>query len=79
MHKILPQTVALALLVKDGFSSLKAMELLDAEDLATSKIPRGQQKLLLKATGEMCGELYNPLLMAKQREAATQVCLSPWL
>ena len=37
------------LLVKDGFSSMDAIELLDKEDLAHSKIPRGQQKLLLKA------------------------------
>ena len=37
------------LLVKDGFSSMDAIELLDKEDLAQSKIPRGQQKLLLKA------------------------------
>ena len=37
------------LLFKDGFSSMDAIELLDKEDLAQSKIPRGQQKLLLKA------------------------------
>ena len=37
------------LLVNDGFSSMDAIALVDKEDLAQSKIPRGQQKLLLKA------------------------------
>ena len=47
VHKINVKTVDL--LVKDGFSSMDAVELLDKEDLVQSKIPRGQQKLLLKA------------------------------
>ena len=46
-HNITAKTVDL--LVKDSFSSMDAIELLDKEDLAQSKIPRGQQKLLLKA------------------------------
>ena len=46
-HNITAKTVDL--LVRDGFSSMDAIELLDKEDLAQSKIPRGQQKLLLKA------------------------------
>jgi len=46
-RKITAKTVDL--LVKDGFSSMDAVELLDKDDLAQSKIPRGQQKLLLKA------------------------------
>ena len=46
-QKITAKTVDL--LVKDGFSSMDAVELLDKDDLAQSKIPRGQQKLLLKA------------------------------
>ena len=46
-HKITAKPVDL--LVKDGFSSMDAAELLDKEDLSQSKIPRGQQKLLLKA------------------------------
>ncbi len=36
-------------LTKEGWTSMEALELLEAEDLAASKIPRGQQKLLLKA------------------------------
>ena len=40
---------AVDLLVKDGFNSLEAVALLDAGDFTQSKIPRGQQKLLLKA------------------------------
>ena len=46
-HKITAKTVDL--LVKDGFSSVDAVELLDKEDSSQSNIPRGQQKLLLKA------------------------------
>ena len=46
-HKITAKTVDL--LVKDGFSSMDVVELLDKEDLSQSKISRGQQKLLLKA------------------------------
>ena len=46
-HKITAKTVDL--LVNDGFSSMDAIALVDKEDLAQSKIPRGQQKLLLKA------------------------------
>ena len=40
---------AVDMLIKDGFSSMEAVVLLDKEDLLQSKIPRGQQKLLLKA------------------------------
>ena len=32
----------------EGFMSLEAIRLLDAEDLSWSKIPRGQKKLILK-------------------------------
>ena len=46
-HNITSKTVDL--LVKDGFTSMNALELLDKEDLSPSKIPRGQQKLLLKS------------------------------
>ncbi|KAK2144921.1 hypothetical protein NP493_4089g00002 [Ridgeia piscesae] len=46
-HNITSKTVDL--LVKDGFTSMDALELLDKEDLSQSKIPRGQQKLLLKS------------------------------
>jgi hypothetical protein len=44
-HNITAKTVDL--LVKDGFSSMDALELFDKEDLLHSKILRGQQKLLL--------------------------------
>ena len=40
---------AVNMLIKDGFSSMEAVVLLDKEDLLPSKIPRGQQKLLLKS------------------------------
>ena len=42
-------TKAMDILVKEGFSSMEAVALLDADDLGQSKMPRGQQKLLLKA------------------------------
>ena len=44
-QKITGKTVEL--LIKEGFSSMEA--LVDSEDLSYTKIPRGQQKLLLKA------------------------------
>jgi len=37
------------LLVKEGFTSLAALALVDGDDLAHTKIPRGQQKLLLSS------------------------------
>ena len=37
---------ALERLFKDGFTSLEAIKLLDTDDLAKSKIPRGQKKLI---------------------------------
>ena len=46
-HKITAKTVDL--FAKDGFRSMDAVELLDKEDLSQSNIPRGQQKLVLKA------------------------------
>lgn len=52
-HKISVDTVKL--LFKDGFTSMEAIGLLDQSDLSSSKIPRGQQKLLLKATAELQG------------------------
>ena len=39
---------AVDMLVKDGFNSMDAIVLLEREDLS-SKMPRGQHKLLLKA------------------------------
>ena len=39
---------AVDILIKDGFNSMDAIVLLDREDLS-SKMPRGQQKLLMKA------------------------------
>ena len=42
-------TKAVDILVKEGFNSMEAVALLDADDLGQSKMPRGQQKLLLKA------------------------------
>lgn len=36
-------------LTKEGWTSMEALELLEAVDLEATKIPRGQQKLLLKA------------------------------
>ena len=45
-QKVTSKTVDL--LIKDGFNSMEAVEMLDCDDLLQSKIPRGQQKLLLK-------------------------------
>ena len=44
---------AVDMLVKDGFNSMDAIVLLEREDLS-SKMPRGQQKLLLKALQSLC-------------------------
>ena len=38
-------------LLKDSFTSLDALQLLEKEDLS-HKIPRGQQRLILHAVGE---------------------------
>ena len=35
--------------IKEGFNSMEALVLVDREDFLQTKIPRGQQKLLLKA------------------------------
>ena len=35
------------LLVKEGFNSMEALALLDGDDLAQTKVPHGQQNLLL--------------------------------
>ena len=40
---------AVDILIKDGFNLMDAMTLLDKDDLAHSKMPRGQQKLVLKS------------------------------
>ena len=45
---------ALDKLVKDGFTSMDALRLVDQEDLHKSKLPRGQQKLILA-----CVQKYN--------------------
>ena len=42
-------TKAMDILVKEGFDSMEAVALLDASDLGQSKMPYGQQKLLIKA------------------------------
>ena len=34
-------------LFKEGFTSMEALELIDSDDLVRTKIPRGQQKLIL--------------------------------
>ena len=39
-------------LEKEGFTSIEAMELIDDKDLRAAKVPRGQQKLILKAVGQ---------------------------
>ena len=46
-QKISGKTVDL--LIKEGFDSMEALILIDGDDLAHTKIQRGQQKLLLKA------------------------------
>ena len=46
-QKVTMKTVDL--LAKEGFNSMEALALLDGEDLAQTKIARGQQKLLLSA------------------------------
>ena len=76
-HKINAKTVDL--LVKDGFSSMDAVELLDKEDLAQYKIPRGQQKLLLKALQPRQATVTEPTTeqtaeVTETTKAATATC-----
>ena len=40
-------------LFKEGFTSMEALELIDSDDLAKTKIPRGQQKLILANVGKL--------------------------
>ena len=40
-------------LIKEGFSSLTAIKLLEMEDLAKAKISRGQQKLILASVTKL--------------------------
>ena len=40
-------------LFKEGFNSLQAISLIDTDDLARTKIPRGQQKLILASVGKL--------------------------
>ena len=40
-------------LFKEGFTSMEALELIDSDDLARTKIPRGQQKLILANVGKL--------------------------
>ena len=51
-------------LFKEGFTSMEALELIDSDDLARTKIPRGQQKLILANVGK--------LLNSKARETGAQ-------
>lgn len=46
---------AMEKLVKEGFCSMAAIKLLEAEDLAKTKIPRGQQKLILLSVNKLIG------------------------
>ena len=39
-------------LFKDGFTSMEAIELIDSDDLGKTKIPRGQQKLILASVNK---------------------------
>ena len=41
---------------EDGFTSIEAVKLIDAEDLAKSKITRGQKKLILTCVKALKGE-----------------------
>ena len=43
-------------LFEDGFTSINAIKLIDAEDLAKSKLPRGQKKLILSSVKMLKGE-----------------------
>ena len=44
---------AIEKLFKEGFTSMEAILLLEDEDLARTKIPRGQQKLILAAVRKL--------------------------
>lgn len=57
-NKISPEAVKV--LTKEGWTSMEALELLETEDIAATKIPRGQQKLLLKAVQALRPKNVNP-------------------
>ena len=42
-------------LIKEGFRSMEALQLVDSDDLTHTKIPRGQQKLGHLGRGEAMG------------------------
>ena len=44
---------AMEKLFKEGFTSMEAMMLLEEDDLTRTKIPRGQQKLILAAVSKL--------------------------
>ena len=60
------------LLVKNGFASMEAIELLDEEDLMQCKLPRGQKKLILKATVQWRGPSSIALQIPTSGRAADQ-------
>lgn len=47
---------AIEKLFKEGFNSLDAIRLIDADDLARTKIARGQQKLIIVSVQKLLGE-----------------------
>ena len=71
--------LAAELLIKEGFPSMEALALVDEDDLTHTKVPRGQQKLLMKAvvpvrppgTGAVGEEVRR---VAETNMAATAMC-----
>ena len=62
---------AVGRLFEEGFTSLKAIRLLDADDLSKSKIPRGQKKLILD-----CVRVLNETNTTRSEAAAPHAPLS---
>ena len=56
---------AIAKLCQEGFTSMEALKLIDRDDLAKAKLPRGQQKLVLA--------LIKKMLESKTRAKAASV------
>ena len=50
-NKISPDSIER--LFKDGFTSMEAIQLLDNDDLQRTKIPRGQQKIILASVSKI--------------------------
>lgn len=67
---------AIEKLSQDGFPSMQALKLVDKDDLAKAKLPRGQQKLILASTPKLLQDealAQAAIVQLDQSEAAVDV------